>query len=268
MLSEYYLTREEPDMYQVIIVDDEPRILEGIIHLFPWNNFGFEVVASFTNGKEALEYINAHPQVDVVMTDIQMPVMTGIELSQKLKNEDIIVVFFSAYQDFEYARAAIINHVTDYLIKPMKYDAMSACFERIRKTLDEREKGHYLPYEANADEADYVTIVKNYIKSDYKTATLEAAASLVHYSPAYLSSAFKTDTGVSFSRYLLQVRMEQAMRMLSDRSVKFYEIADAVGYLNPKNLTRNFKEYYGITPQEFRAGKQPEITPENRGSLS
>ena len=75
-------------MYQVIIVDDEPRILEGIIHLFPWNNFGFEVVASFTNGKEALEYINAHPQVDIVMTDIQMPVMTGIELSQKLKNED------------------------------------------------------------------------------------------------------------------------------------------------------------------------------------
>lgn len=141
-------------MYQVIIVDDEPRILEGIIHLFPWNNFGFEVVASFTNGKEALEYINAHPQVDIVMTDIQMPVMTGIELSQKLKNEDIIVIFFSAYQDFEYARAAIINHVTDYLIKPMKYDAMSACFERIRKTLDEREKGHYLPYEANADEAD------------------------------------------------------------------------------------------------------------------
>ena len=59
-------------MYQVIIVDDEPRILEGIIHLFPWNNFGFEVVASFTNGKEALEYINAHPQVDIVMTDIHL----------------------------------------------------------------------------------------------------------------------------------------------------------------------------------------------------
>lgn len=255
-------------MYQVIIVDDEPRILEGIIHLFPWNNFGFEVVASFTNGKEALEYINTHPQVDVVMTDIQMPVMTGIELSQKLINEDIIVVFFSAYQDFEYARAAIINHVTDYLIKPMKYDAMSACFERIRNTLDERRKGQSLPYDAGTDQADYVTIVKNYIRSNYKTATLEDAASLVHYSPAYLSSAFKADTGVSFSRYLLQVRMEQAMRMLSDRSVKFYEIADAVGYLNPKNLTRNFKEYYGITPQEYRAGKQPEVNPENRGQLS
>ena len=69
-------------MYQVIIVDDEPRILEGIIHLFPWNNFGFEVVASFTNGKEALEYINAHPQVDIVMTDIQMPVMDGLQTAR------------------------------------------------------------------------------------------------------------------------------------------------------------------------------------------
>lgn len=254
-------------MYQVIIVDDEPRILEGIIHLFPWNNFGFEVIASFTNGKEALDYINTHPQVDVVMTDIQMPVMTGIELSQKLINEDIIVVFFSAYQDFEYARAAIINHVTDYLIKPMKYDAMSACFERIRNALDERAKAPAAARELSNEQSDYVTTVKNYLKTNYKTATLEEAASLVHYSPAYLSSAFKADTGISFSRYLLQVRMEQAMRMLSDRSVKFYEIADAVGYLNPKNLTRNFKEYYGITPQEFRAGKEPAPNPEHRGSL-
>ena len=79
-----------------------PVFWKGSFIFFPWNNFGFEVVASFTNGKEALEYINAHPQVDIVMTDIQMPVMTGIELSQKLKNEDIIVIFFSAYQDFEY----------------------------------------------------------------------------------------------------------------------------------------------------------------------
>lgn len=245
-----------------------PVFWKGSFIFFPGTTSALKSLLPLPMGKKPWNISMPTHRVDIVMTDIQMPVMTGIELSQKLKNEDIIVIFFSAYQDFEYARAAIINHVTDYLIKPMKYDAMSACFERIRKTLDEREKGHYLPYEANADEADYVTIVKNYIKSDYKTATLEAAASLVHYSPAYLSSAFKTDTGVSFSRYLLQVRMEQAMQMLSDRSVKFYEIADAVGYLNPKNLTRNFKEYYGITPQEFRAGKQPEVTPENRGSLS
>ena len=80
------------------------------------------------DGEQAVKAFETHEPgyYSMIFMDIQMPVMTGIELSQKLKNEDIIVIFFSAYQDFEYARAAIINHVTDYLIKPMKYDAMSA----------------------------------------------------------------------------------------------------------------------------------------------
>ncbi len=255
-------------MYQVIVVDDEPRILEGIIHLFPWNNFGFEIAASFTNGQEALQYINGDHSVDVVMTDIQMPVMSGIELAQNLENDNIIVVFFSAFQDFEYARAAIIHHVTDYLIKPMKYDAMSACFERIRTELDQRRQQDTFRKEYSAESADYISTVQNYLKLHYKTATLEEAASFVNYSPAYLSSAFKANTGISFSRRLQQIRMEEALQMLSDRSVKFYEIADAVGYLNPKNLTRNFKEYYGITPQEYRAGKKILRSTENTGDPS
>ena len=196
------------------------------------------------------------------MTDIQMPVMTGIELSQKLKNEDIIVVFFSAYQDFEYARAAIINHVTDYLIKPMKYDAMFCLLLNASgKTWTNVRRGHYLPYEVNADEADYVAIVKNYIKSDYKTATLEEAASLVHYSPAYLFFRFQSGYRCQLPRYLLQVRMEQAMRMLSDRSVKFYEIADAVGYLNPPKISpvisRNIMGSHHRNSGRKTAGSKP-----------
>lgn len=256
-------------MYKIIIVDDEPRILDGIIHLFPWENLGFQVSGSFTNGKKALDYINSHSDIDVVMTDIQMPVMTGIELSQNLLNTEIIVVFFSAYQDFEYARSAIINHVVDYLIKPVKYQAVADCFERVRSQLDSR---HTAAKKQSDDPADltehYISTVKQYLEENYRTASLEDAALLVHYSTTYLSSAFKTYTGTSFSRYLLQIRMEKAMSMLADKNIKFYEIADAVGYLNPKNLTRNFKDYYGITPQEFRAGKSPATNGHNGGSQS
>ena len=65
-------------MYRIIIVDDEPKIGEGLVHLFPWENLGFEVAGFFTDGKTALDHINSHQDIDVVMTDIQMPGMTGI----------------------------------------------------------------------------------------------------------------------------------------------------------------------------------------------
>lgn len=256
-------------MYKIIVVDDEPRILEGIIHLFPWENLGFQIAGSFTNGREALDYINSHSDIDVVMTDIQMPVMTGIELSQNLLNTEIIVVFFSAYQDFEYARSALINHVVDYLIKPMKYQAIADCFERVRTQLDARRTVvPKLPTDQPDLTEHYILSVKQYLEENYRTASLEDAALLVHYSTTYLSSAFKAYTGISFSKYLLEVRMEKAMNMLADKNIKFYEIADAVGYLNPKNLTRNFKDYFGITPQEFRAGKRPAINVHNGGARS
>ncbi len=240
-------------MYRIIIVDDEPKIGEGLVHLFPWENLGFEVAGFFTDGKTALDHINSHQDIDVVMTDIQMPGMTGIELSQNLLDSDIIVIFFSAYQDFEYARSAIINHVVDYLIKPMKYNAMEACFTRVKNLLDNKNPSKAV----NPD--NLVKTVKEYLQKNYRTASLEDAALLVHFSTSYLSSTFKAVAGISFSDYLMKIRMEKALSLLSDDNYKLYDIADAIGYVNPKNLSRNFKDYYKITPQEYRMGKQPVI---------
>lgn len=247
-------------MYRIIIVDDEPKIGEGLVHLFPWENLGFEVAAFFTDGKTALDHINSHQDIDVVMTDIQMPGMTGIELSQNLLDSDIIVIFFSAYQDFEYARSAIINHVVDYLIKPMKYNAMEACFTRVKNLLDNKNPSKAVnPAVFTSSHDNLVKTVKEYLQKNYRTASLEDAALLVHFSTSYLSSTFKAVAGISFSDYLMKIRMEKALSLLSDDNYKLYDIADAIGYVNPKNLSRNFKDYYKITPQEYRMGKQPVI---------
>ena len=256
-------------MYQIVIVDDDPRICEGLVHLFPWESMGFHVVGSFTNGRAALAFINAHPEVDVVMTDIEMPVMNGIELSRQLRDQRIAVVFFSAYQDFEYARSAIINHVVDYLVKPMSYDAISACMKRLKVSLDaEKSKAApasppVAPRERPA--FDLEAFVKNYIEKNYRTASLEEAASLAHYSIAYLSTAFKQAAGMTFSDWLTRVRMQKSLALIRNPKNKLYWIAEAVGYQNPKNLTRNFKDYYGVTPQELRAGKPLLLHAEDEG---
>ena len=98
--------------------------------LFPWQNIGFEVAAVFTSAREALEYI-AHDPVDVVLTDIEMPDMNGLELSRRLMDcPQIEKVFFSSYSNYEYFRTALQNGVADYLMKPVAYSALLECFER------------------------------------------------------------------------------------------------------------------------------------------
>ena len=87
-----------------------------------------------------------------------------------------------------------------------------------------------------------------------RTATLEEAAFLTHLSSSYLSRLFRGQTGQSFSDYLLQKRMERACSMLTDARHKIYEISDAIGYDNPKNFSRAFRNYYHLSPREYREG--------------
>lgn len=244
-------------MYRVIVVDDEEKIREGIVNLFPWESIGFQIIENFSNGKDALEWLKQENKVDVVMTDIRMPGMDGITLSSHLSDYQTKVVYFSSYHTFEYAKSAILNRVVDYLVKPIKYEELVQCFERIKQMLDEE---HTVVMEVAKEDtfvppSYYESIIQritDYLEDSYREATLEDAARQVHLSASYLSRLFKEKVGVNFSDYLMKVRMEKAKNLLGDISYKQYEIAYRVGYDNPKNFSRAFKTYYGISPKDFR----------------
>ena len=241
-------------MYSLIIVDDELKIREGLVNLIPWEQNSFQVVGQFSNGKQALEFIK-NKQVDVVLTDIRMPIMSGIELSDCLSKEysDILFVFLTGYQDFSYMHTAIINHAFDYLLKPIKYEALYTCFERLRTKLDEI---HHQSSPAVCENSSYygkiIAEVCSYLDTQYQTATLDTAAAIVNLSPNYLSKLFKDKAKMGFSEYLNEVRMKKAAELLCDISFKHYEIAYRIGYDNPKNFSRAFKQYYNMSPREFR----------------
>lgn len=237
-------------MYRLIIIDDEEKIVEGMGKLFPWESIGFTVEGLFTNAREALVFMERHP-VDVVLSDIEMPDMNGIELSRTLlEKEDVKVVLFSSHRDYDYFRAAIQNKVADFLLKPIDYAMLLECLGRIREKLDERfQRKAELPvgyYER------IVAGVLEYLKKEYQYASLEKAAEKVNLSPAYLSKIYKEKSGTSFSDTLLQIRMEKACEMLRDIQYKSYDIAYYIGYDNPKNFSRAFKAYCGKTPMEYR----------------
>jgi two-component system, response regulator YesN len=243
-------------MYQLIIVDDEEKILEGISQLFPWNNIGFQVVARFLDARSALSYIEKNP-VDVVMTDISMPDMNGIELTKELKRfPDLKIVLFSSYKDYEYMRAAIKYGISDYLLKPIRYDELVACFDGIRMQLDKKNmlevakpKTYY---------SEIIQRVDEYLSSNYQKASLEGAAEAVGLSPNYLSKIYKEKSGSGFWERLNRIKMEKACELLMDPSYKHYEIAFYVGYDNPKNFSRAFKAYFSVSPMEYRNGQRKE----------
>ncbi|HHX60270.1 MAG TPA: response regulator [Epulopiscium sp.] len=242
-------------MYRLVIVDDEEKITEGIANLFPWEELGFEVVRAYSKGSDALAYIQNN-SVDVLLSDIEMPDVNGIELCAQIQEKDVKVVFISSYQKYEYLRSAILYQVEDYLLKPIKFEELRKSFTKIREKLD-KERG-LNPEELTDNETYYEKIisqVKNYIVENYRDCTLEDAALQVNLSAGYLSKIFKEKSGKGFQDYLVDCRMQKACELLDDIQFKSYEVAHYIGYSNPKNFSRAFKAYYGKTPNEYRNSK-------------
>ena len=247
------MTDENTLKYSLIIVDDELKIRQGLQTLFPWNEYGYEVKGIFSNGQQALDFL-AHHKIDVVLTDICMPTMNGIELNQQIneKHLDSLVVYLTGYSDFQYMQAAIREHAADYLLKPIKHEELYTCLQKIHQKLD--KKYHILP-NAEINSSYYRKIileVVHYLEENYQNATLTEAATRVNLSPNYLSRIFREKSEIGFSELLTQIRMKKAAELLCDISYKTYEIAYQVGYDNPKNFSRAFKQFYSVSPKEFR----------------
>lgn len=243
-------------MYTLLIADDDYEIRNGLSKYFPWDTIGFRVVGNAENGRQAMDYVSQH-KVDVVLCDIKMPVMSGLELAREIhaKYEDVSVILYSAYKDFEYAQQALEAGVKRYLLKSTNYQELVNAFERIKMELD---KGAQTDKDAESDGSyseKVISTVKRYTEEHYKEVTLEKLAELVYMNPDYLSKFFKKHAGMLFSEYLTKVRMEKAAQFLGDIRYKVYEISDLVGYSNSFNFSRAFKQYYKMSPREYRDRK-------------
>lgn len=124
-------------MYRLLIADDEETIRNGIAQGLPWAEMGYEVCALCADGREVLEQMErSHP--DVVLSDIRMPGMDGVELMQILNRQypSTKIVILSGYSDFEYLNMSIKSQVTEYLLKPTDMDEFEATFRRLKAQLD------------------------------------------------------------------------------------------------------------------------------------
>ena len=116
-------------MYKLLLVDDEEDVREGVVREINWEAIGFEVIEKAENGREALEMVE-RLQPDVVVTDIQMPFMNGLQLAEAVRERfpTIKLIILTGHDEFEYAQRAISLHIDEYVLKPFSCARADQCF--------------------------------------------------------------------------------------------------------------------------------------------
>ena len=144
-------------MYRLMIVDDDEIIREGLVKNIDWNENGIQVVAEAKNGTEALEKLELFAP-EIVLSDIKMPFMDGIELSKYLYEHypQVKVLLLTAYEEFEYAKKALQYHVSDYI---MKYESNDMILDRVKQLI--------VQYEIDKKHKDIIDRNKDYLMKDF-----------------------------------------------------------------------------------------------------
>lgn len=155
-------------MYKVLLVDDEYMILAGLQKLIDWNSLGMEVVETARNGKKALDYMTEHP-VDIVLTDVTMPVLSGIDFIREAqkKAKPFKFIILSGYQEFEYVKNGMHLGASDYLLKPIDKEELYHSLENILKEFEQAKLYN------QADQTIFEGLVGSWIRNELREEQLD-----------------------------------------------------------------------------------------------
>jgi len=244
-------------VFTALIVEDEERIRKGLRKLMEEHVGGFQVIAEGCNGKEGLELFEKYLP-DIVVTDVRMPRMDGLEMLQRIRNKqsNVPVIILSGHDEFEYVRKALRSSVVDYLLKPIDHTEFARALQKARTTLSALDTVSDTQKETELSEGEANRIIrriKELIQQNLdKEFTLQNVSEEIKLNYNYLSSLFKEKIGMNFTDFLTEARMKKALILLKNSTMKTYEIAELCGYSNSKYFSTVFKKNKGKTPAEYR----------------
>lgn len=263
-------------MLKVMLVDDKTAIVDGLECLIDWNSLGYEVAAKATSAMEAIE-LAKNNRFDLIVTDIKMPNMDGIEMIEQLMsfNSGMKYILLSAYSEFEYAKRAIDRQISGYILKPINENELTEVLKRVKIEIEkemkyvalitkESDMNDNFSDEEKADDdlavnhlgqpSGIVKKVIDYTENHYSECDLNLnyLASVFFVTPSYLGRMFKKNMGVRFSDYLLKVRMNKAKQILKTTDVPIYEVARLVGFSDANYFCMKFQIIVGMTATHYR----------------
>ena len=248
--------------YKVLIVDDEAPIRKALSQTINWPLLDCEIYDTASNGKDAIKKLEQE-QIDLVITDVKMPLIDGIELSRYIYEQHLHtrVIILSGYAEFTYAQSAIQYQVSKYLLKPVSKDQLiEAVKDVLKNKLESSETDSATNIESNTagSAASYSFFVKQaltYINAHLtEDLSLDTIAKNSHSNASYLSRMFKKEVGKSLITYITDQRIEKAKTLLHT-DMRTSEISIAVGIQDPAYFSVLFKKYTGMSPKQFRGNR-------------
>lgn len=259
-------------MYEILFVEDDDTIGFIIKRFSLWENSSFHIRKMVTNGKLALKELRENPVYHLVITDIRMPVMDGLEMVSRMKEEGIHVpvLLASTYSEFEYVKKGLRLGALDYIVKPYTNENMKealALAELVLKKEQERSiYARYVPesikeicreeFKNEKEQSMSVRIIMFLSEHACSDSCMEDMETEIGLSRDYLGKLLKSKTGTTLNEMITMIKMEYAKKYLEDTTMKVYEISVTLGYSTVDYFTKLFRKYVGKTPIQYRREKQ------------
>lgn len=257
-------------LFKCIIADDEEAARTAIRMLVDWNSYGIELYAEAEDGDNFMELLEQE-NPDLAVIDMKMPGICGDQLIHAINtgHQRTQIIVCSGFNDFEYLRAAILNNVVDYLLKPIDPEELNKAVGRaVQKLQQEREeKGeirtlHFpdrivrIHYKELQQEQEQIYRMVRYMEENYmEKVTLNTLSESFFWSKEYISKRFKEVTGCSVAEYLTYIRIDRCKELLKE-NVKLSVIIGETGFSDESHLVKMFKKYVGMGPSEYKKHKR------------
>ena len=253
------------DPIKILIVEDEMSIaleLEMII-----DELGYQLIGVVDNAEETI-VIASEKSPDLILMDIGIKgEYTGLEVAEKINHLPIAILFITSYHSQEMFQRAKATNFTGYLTKPISKFSLQGAIEMAIRFLSNYKKnlsgqasenGISINDASFEKEDIFITRLKNHIINNLNNPDLklERIALNMGMSRMQLHRKIKTLTNYSAAKYILNIRLEIAFKLLKEKELNISEVAYQVGFNNPNHFSRVFREKYGQTPSYMR--KQPE----------
>lgn len=250
-------------MTSILIVDDEAIIRNGLQSLLNREE-EYTVVGTANDGAEALRMVDRW-QPDIVITDINMPHMDGLELLERLHeaDEDLTIIMLTGYDQFSYVQRALRAGAADYLLKPISpgvlLETLDKSVTRIKQRKEQQRRTMMLemlvfpqPPESGApDIQDKMNAIIQARWNDPEL-TMDMIAGELFLNANYLRQVFKTRNGVSFVKFIRKMRLQNAAHLLASTDLQVQQVSERVGYVDSAYFSSCFREAYGCSPREYR----------------